>query len=206
MADESIRMIQKGLAGRGFNPGPADGIDGPKTRSAAGAYSRGEAGRPAPIVVPETDKTIYQGAARHPVREVIVHCSATRPDWMEWQGLEAKRAEIRRWHLANGWSDIGYHWLIDRDGTLLAGRPETQIGAHVVGRNQGTIGVCLIGGHGSSETDRAEENFTPQQLSALRSHIRDISMRTQIAIVSGHNQYAAKACPGFHVPTWFRGA
>lgn len=206
MADEAIRWIQKGLAAKSFTPGAVDGIDGPKTRAAAAAYARGEVATPAPIAVPETSAMIYQGAARYPVREVIVHCSATRPDWMDGQGLAAKRAEIRRWHLANGWADIGYHWLIDRDGALLAGRPEAQIGAHVIGRNQGTIGICLIGGFGSAETDRAEQHFSARQLTTLRQQIQGISMRTQITIISGHNQYAAKACPGFHVPTWFKGA
>ena len=80
------------------------------------------------------------------------------------------------------------------------------IGAHVIGRNQGTIGICLIGGFGSAETDRAEQHFSARQLITLRQQIQGISMRTQISIISGHNQYAAKACPGFHVPTWFKGA
>lgn len=204
MSSESIRSIQAGLNTLGYSPGAIDGIDGPRTRAAAVRWGQG-APNVAQHMQPETSAMIYQGAARYPVREVIVHCSATRPDWMDGQGLAAKRAEIRRWHLANGWSDIGYHWLIDRDGALLAGRPETLIGAHVIGRNQGTIGICLIGGFGSAETDRAEQHFSARQLTTLRQQIQGISMRTQITVISGHNQYAAKACPGFHVPTWFKG-
>jgi len=53
---------------------------------------------------------ILQGTARYPVREIILHCSATRPEWMGNAPLSAKRAEIRRWHMQDrGWRKIGYH-------------------------------------------------------------------------------------------------
>lgn len=58
----------------------------------------------------------------------------------------------RPWHQGNGWRDIGYHWIIDRDGTLAPGRTDTEMGAHVAGRTSGTPGICLPGGHGSPET------------------------------------------------------
>lgn len=205
MTKDAIRSIQSGLAALGFNPGAFDGLDGPKTRHAAMTYAQAKPAAPAPLS-PQASAMIYQGAARHAVREIIVHCSATRPDWYKGLSLNAKRDEIRRWHLANGWNDIGYHWLIDRDGAVLSGRAETVIGAHTVGRNSGTIGICLIGGHGSAETDAFTEHFTPSQDTSLRQLIAGISSRTQITTVSGHNQYAAKACPGFNVPQWFKGA
>lgn len=206
MSSQHIRSIQAGLTGVGASPGPIDGIDGPRTRAAAVRWGQG-----APIVAqdlaPETSAMIYQGSARYPVREIVVHCSATLPSWLDGHGLDAQVAEIRRWHVEdNGWSDIGYHWIIGRAGDMRAGRRETVIGAHVQERNRGTIGVCLIGGHGSAETDKPERHFTDRQLTTLRQLIQAISMRTQITTVSGHNQYAAKACPGFHVPTWFKGA
>lgn len=137
------------------------------------------------------------------INEIIVHCSATRPNWMEGKSAKAKRDEIRRWHLAKGWSDIGYHHLIDRDGTLVEGRPMQKTGAHVKGHNTGTIGVCLIGGHGSSENDEFHDNFTEAQNVALRKYIDDQkAQRPWIEKVSGHNEYAAKACPGFRVSEW----
>lgn len=140
--------------------------------------------------------------------EIIVHCSATRPDWMANAKTSAKVAEIRRWHVADrGWKDIGYHFLIDRDGTVAFGRPLGQIGAHVAGRNTGTIGVCLIGGHGSAETDFFSEHFTAAQEKALRKLLADlIWAHPTITRVSGHNQWAAKACPGFNVPAWYVGS
>ena len=143
-----------------------------------------------------------------PINEIIVHCSATRPEWMERFPLSRKVEEIRLWHTRDrGWKDIGYHYLIDRDGTIATGRPVEQVGAHVQGHNTGTIGVCLIGGHGSSETDRFDQHFTGAQEKALRTLLADLKRRHPgVTKISGHNQYAAKACPGFSVPAWYVGA
>ena len=124
---------------------------------------------------------------------------------MQGKPLAEKRAEIRRWHLGRGFSDIGYHWLIDRDGKVMAGRMESIVGAHVKGRNTGTLGICLIGGHGSATTDPFAENFTPEQDAALRRLIREIQGRARIRTISGHYRYAVKACPGFEVNKWLRG-
>lgn len=62
---------------------------------------------------------IRQGSTGHPVHEIIVPCSATRADWMAGRPLAEKVAEIRIWHRAKGRRDIGYHWVIDRDGKVL---------------------------------------------------------------------------------------
>jgi N-acetylmuramoyl-L-alanine amidase len=147
------------------------------------------------------------------VDTLFVHCSATRPDWMESAPLAQKVAEIRRWHMEPrskdkkkpgglGAGDIGYHYIIDRDGQIAQGRAENIPGAHVAGHNTGSIGVCLIGGHGSSESDPFEKNFTPAQDAALRKLIDNINSRTTIKHVRGHNEVAAKACPGFSVKRW----
>ncbi|MCZ0963905.1 peptidoglycan recognition protein family protein [Paracoccus benzoatiresistens] len=206
MTKGAFRSIQTGLHTLGYTPGPIDGMDGPKTRMAALAFGSDAPGKPAAgVIKPSTSAMIYQGASRHPVREIIVHCSATRPEWMDGRPIAEKVAEIRRWHLANGWNDIGYHWIIDRPGKVLVGRGETVIGAHTVGKNSGTIGVCLIGGHGSAETDSFSDHYTRAQDVTLGQMIDAISSRTQIERVSGHNEYAAKACPGFNVPKWIEG-
>lgn len=137
------------------------------------------------------------------ISEIIIHCTATRPEWMEANSTADKVAEIKRWHVdGNGWSDIGYHWLIDRDGTVAPGRPMERDGAHCKGHNTGTVGVSLIGGHGGAETDLPGDHFTDVQMAALTSLCMRISTEHPIAKVSGHNQYAAKACPCFDVPLW----
>lgn len=205
--NQNIRALQADL---GFSGKDIDGRRGSKTDAAIlAAADQGRLIVAATVTVaakPAQAAMIYQGAARHPVREIIVHCSATQPDWMADRPIAEKVAEIRRWHRANGWNDIGYHWIIDRDGKVLAGRPETVIGAHAVGHNAGTIGICLIGGHGSAETDRFVYHFTSQQDITLRQMIDAISLRTSITRITGHNEYAAKACPGFRVSDWLKGA
>jgi hypothetical protein len=136
------------------------------------------------------------------VDTIFVHCAATRPEWMADKPLDDKVAEITRWHKANGWNAIGYHWLIDRDGSIAKGRAERTVGAHVAGHNTGSIGICLIGGFGSNENDPFEKHFTIEQEHVLRGLIQDIQARTPIKHIRGHNEVAAKACPGFQVSRW----
>lgn len=200
-------LIQTGLAGLGYAPGPADGVFGPKTAAAAAAWLFAK-GRPVTgAILPETSQMIYQGAARYPVHEIVVHCSDTRPEWMASEGLAAQVAEIRRWHMQDrGWKDIGYHWIVGRDGKILPGRAENVVGAGVEGHNSGVIHAVLIGGHQSSEHDRFAQHFTSAQSVSMRQLMQGISMRTQITRIAGHNDYAAKACPGFNVSTWLKEA
>lgn len=150
---------------------------------------------------------------RRYIDEIIIHCSATRPGWMIHAKPEEKVAEIKTWHVEdNGWIDIGYARIIDRDGTVVNGRDFDKdgdvfddIGAHTRGKNKTSIGLCLIGGFGSRETDDFFDNFTLAQQTSLVEELRDIvSEIPTITKISGHNQYAAKACPGFSVPKFVR--
>jgi hypothetical protein len=141
------------------------------------------------------------------IDEIVVHCTATPANWREGQKTPTKVAEVKRWHTdERGWSDIGYHFLIDRDGTTVGGRPVTRKGAHVRGHNDYTIGVALFGGHGGSENDNFEDHFTPEQDRALRQLIARLRREHGANLkLSGHNEYAAKACPCFNVRRWYAG-
>ena len=119
---------------------------------------------------------------------------------------------ITRWHRQRGWKGIGYHYLIDRDGTVAEGRPIEKVGAHVKGHNTGSVGVCLIGGrwpHGpwGLATDDFADHFTPEQDAALRSLITDLCERyPAIQHIKGHNDYTdQKGCPCFKVSEWLTG-
>lgn len=139
---------------------------------------------------------------RTPVTEIVVHQTTTRPDWMADKPIDDKCAEIDIWHKKRGWRGFGYHYLIDRDGKVCAGRPESEIGAHVGGYNTGRIGVSLVGGFGAAKDDPFEKHFTEQQNAALRELIDDIKTRANIKRVRGHSEFSNKACPGFNVQKW----
>lgn len=70
----------------------------------------------------------------------VAHCSATRPG-MDW-GVE----EIDALHKKKGWASCGYHSVIRLDGEIEFGRHFDAVGAHVLGHNFQSVGVCLIGG------------------------------------------------------------
>lgn len=142
---------------------------------------------------------------RH-IDSIGIHCSATRANWMKGHSTKDKVAEIRRWHTEErGWSDIGYTYVIDRDGTVAAGRPISRTPAHAKGHNKGSIGICLLGGHGGVAGDSFLENFTPEQDKALRRLLDDLKGEYPITSVWGHNEVSSKACPCFQVEHWLHG-
>lgn len=120
--------------------------------------------------------------------KVIVHCSAT-PDDKYYSA-----ADIHRWHQNRGWSGIGYHYVIKRDGEIEAGRPEYWDGAHVKGHNKGTIGICLIG----------DKLFEKVQLESLFNLIEDIKHRHGSVAVHSHYEFNRnKTCPNFDAKAWY---
>lgn len=138
------------------------------------------------------------------IDEIIIHATATNPSWMADKPVDDVVAEIRRWHVEERkWSDIGYHVVIHRDGAVGYGRPVERTGAHVGGRNKTTIGVSLVGGRGGIADGEFSDNFTPEQEASLRQLIEDYKKKfPSITKVSGHNEYASKACPCFSVKAW----
>lgn len=142
------------------------------------------------------------------ITEINIHCSATKPQWMAGRSTKEKVAEITRWHVEdNGWSAIGYHFLIDRDGNVSRGRPVEKTGAFEPKANAHGIGVCLFGGWGSSANDDFSKNYTPEQETSIRKLIAVLKKQhPTINKVSGHNDYSNKACPGFKVSRWLAGS
>jgi N-acetyl-anhydromuramyl-L-alanine amidase AmpD len=128
---------------------------------------------------------------------IAIHCSATRAS------ADVGAAEIRRWHVKdNGWKDIGYHYVIRRDGRLEDGRPLEEVGAHVSGYNSASIGICLVGGIGAD--GRAENNFVPAQWETLKSLVSKLKHRFPKAVIQGHRDFplVRKDCPCFDAKAW----
>ncbi|MBO9589052.1 N-acetylmuramoyl-L-alanine amidase [Devosia sp.] len=127
------------------------------------------------------------------ISEIIVHCTATP------EGKDFTVADVRAWHKARGFSDIGYHYLIYPDGRIMLGRPIGQVGAHVQGHNTGTIGISYFGGV-SADGKSAKDTRTHRQRSSLLWLVQAlIAKHKGVRKVTGHNQYANKACPSFDV-------
>lgn len=127
---------------------------------------------------------------RRKITEVIVHCSATA------EGRDFTTADIRRWHLQRGFNDIGYHWVIYRDGSINKGRDESVIGAHCTGHNSHSVGVCYIGGL-ASDNKIPKDTRTPEQKTALLKLLRELKRRYPSAVIRSHRDFANKACPSF---------
>lgn len=134
------------------------------------------------------------------VNEIIVHCFATKDGWFRGKPFLEKVAEVKRWHLARGFSDIGYHYLISREGEVVAGRPLEKSGAHCNGHNKNSIGISLEGGWGKSRRDAFLDNYTVKQGSALLGLIDRLQHDHGELMISGHYKYANKECPAFNLP------
>ena len=126
------------------------------------------------------------------LNEIIVHCTATP------EGREVSVSEIRRWHKAKGWADIGYHYVVGLDGSIHVGRPLATAGAHCAGHNANSIGVVYVGGL-AKDGKTAKDTRTEAQKRSLRVLIAGLKKEFGITKVSGHRDYAAKACPSFDV-------
>ena len=127
-----------------------------------------------------------------PINKVLIHCSATP------EGRDVKTKEIKKWHLSNDWSDIGYHYVIELDGKVVEGRPVELVGAHCLGQNKFSIGICYIGGMNKSMS-KPKDTRTEEQKESIVKLIKKLRGRYGDLTVHGHNEYSNKACPSFDV-------
>ena len=117
---------------------------------------------------------------------LVVHCSDT--------DNEITAIDIHKMHMNFGWDGIGYHKIILRDGTIENGRPEYWIGAHVKGKNNKSLGVCLIG----------RNQFTNRQFNSLKLVLNEWKLKYPKAKILGHcdTGNTDKTCPNFNVADW----
>ena len=124
------------------------------------------------------------------IDKIIVHCSATP------EGKDYSIDTIRKWHLQRGFSDIGYHYIIYRDGSIHTGRDESVIGAHCKGHNSNSIGVCYIGGV-AADGKTPKDTRTNEQRQSLLKLLKELKVKYPKASIHGHRDFANKACPSF---------
>lgn len=143
-----------------------------------------------------------------PIDMIVVHCTATP------EGRDETVASITKMHQARGWRTIGYHWVVYRDGTIHAGRPESEVGAHVAGYNLRSIGIVYVGGV-AKDAKTPKDTRTQAQKVALREFLSAKMRQYPKARLVGHRDLSPdlnkdgvieprewiKACPSFDVAT-----
>tara|TARA_Y100001937_G_scaffold17204_1_gene23744 strand:- start:418 stop:834 length:417 start_codon:yes stop_codon:yes gene_type:complete len=135
---------------------------------------------------------------RKSTESIVIHCSATK------SSMDIGLVEIRKWHVEdNGWRDVGYHYIIRRNGEVELGRRHDDTGAHAAGYNHKTIGVCMVGG--MADDNSAENNFTDKQWTSVSDLIKQIKVNYPDVNVIGHNEISSKECPSFDVQKWYYG-
>lgn len=101
--------------------------------------------------------------------------------------------DIHKWHLRNGWSGLGYHYFIRKNGQIYRGRPENTIGSHASGFNSTSIGICFEG--------RYQKEIMPEaQLKAGQELVESLQKKYGIKKVLRHCDVNNTTCPGVNFP------
>lgn len=119
-----------------------------------------------------------------------------RTDEIILHHAEAKSAsveEVNRWHLERGWTGIGYHFYIRKDGRIYRGRPEWAVGAHAQGHNSRSVGICVEGAY-------MTETMPKAQFDALVGLVREEMAKYPGAKVLRHRDVNSTDCPGDNYP------
>lgn len=127
------------------------------------------------------------------IDEIIIHCTATP------EGRDYTVEQIRNDHIRQGWSDIGYHYVVDIYGNMHNGRDVSLVGAHCSqgGHNQHSIGIVYVGGVEKDNIKIAKDTRTEAQKTALLSLLLDLRKMYPNAKIYGHRDFANKDCPSF---------
>ena len=184
---EVVKQIQKALH---LLP---DGIYGIMTRDAVVQFQIDHGLKADGIVGPATLAKLIPvrwKRSKRTIKEIIVHCSATP------EGKDYTVVDIRKWHKQQGWSDIGYHYVVYRNGHIEPGRDVDIIGAHCEGHNANSIGVCYIGGV-ARDGKTSKDTRTLAQKAALISVLTELRQMYPQAKIYGHRDFSHKDCPCF---------
>ncbi len=131
------------------------------------------------------------------VDEIIIHCTATPRDTM------VTIDDIEQWHRKRGFTGIGYHYVIYLDGTVHPGRPANHVGAHCLGHNTHSIGVCYVGGLDAE--GNPIDTRTQAQKDSLLFLLKTLKEKHPRAKIYGHNCFSEKQCPCFDAEKEYQG-
>ncbi len=170
-----------------------DGIFGPLTEEVVKEFQKANGLKVDGIVGDATwSKIVGSGLVKsnRTINEIIVHCSATP------EGKDFTVEDITRWHKQRGFTTIGYHYVVYRDGSVHDGRDVNVSGAHCTGHNSHSIGICYIGGV-AADGKTAKDSRTESQKTSLLKLLKDLKRSYPSASIRGHRDFANKACPSF---------
>lgn len=131
------------------------------------------------------------------IKHIVIHCTATQP--------ESTVESIKRyWKEVKKWKQVGYHYLIAKDGFINYLASEDQVTNGVGGHNQHSIHVSYIGG--IDKQGKPKDTRTIQQLTAMKSIVARLMAKYPKAKVLGHRDFegVSKACPSFDVESWLQ--
>tara|TARA_R100000935_G_scaffold54808_1_gene84047 strand:- start:1153 stop:1575 length:423 start_codon:yes stop_codon:yes gene_type:complete len=132
------------------------------------------------------------------ISKAIVHCTATP------EGRPTTVEDIRSWHMARGWSDIGYHYVIYLDGSIHEGRPVGKMGAHCKGQNRNSIGIAYVGGIDKKHF-KPKDTRTKEQKESLIEILTELKHLHCDLSIYGHRDFSSKACPSFDATKEYEG-
>ncbi len=130
---------------------------------------------------------------RNETNTVVVHCSATQPR------QDVSFDTIKRWHqMERAFIDIGYHWVIERGGSVKQGRALDDWGAHAKGHNHKSVGICLM--DGLDDDGQPDDNFTVLQMPMLKFLVTGCQGLWPNVVVKGHYHLNGdKGCLCFNI-------
>jgi len=132
----------------------------------------------------ETNLQFKEMETRKSTQRIILHHAAA-------QNCSAE--DIHRWHLNNGWSGAGYHFLVRKDGKVYRLRPEDKVGAHAYGSNNNSLGICFEGNY-------MEEDMPEAQKEAGKELVAYLKNKYKISTVQKHKDVCVTSCPGDKFP------
>jgi len=186
---ETVKQVQKALH---LLP---DGIYGQLTEEAVMDFQRennltidgkvGPATMAKLMVAIASQHTIQPKKSKRMIDEIIVHCTATP------EGQDCTIHQIRASHKKRGFSDIGYHYIVFRDGSIHEGRDVNIVGAHCKNHNAHSIGVSYVGGLENKpgvayEKLKAKDTRTDEQKASLKALLKNLRVLYPKAKIIGH--------------------
>lgn len=151
-------------------------------------------------------------AKRKSTKQIILHCTASR------EGQNMTVESIHQLHLKNGWSGIGYHYVIGLDGTIYEGRKDDSVGAHAAPQNSDSIGIVYVGGLDANK--KPKDTRTPEQKESIIELIKYLLEKyPSISEIKGHRDISPdkngngiiepseriKSCPCFDAVDEYKG-